>query len=455
MGKRRTASPATAAINVNDVFRDPKTMVRFGLAIDPAFSNKELDKPIRDLAYNLAKVLTRRIKPSFFYHLIDLILSDDPSEKTAGLNVFSLALNSVLGNVVYIKKFFNILIESYLTIEEDLASRIQPSILYLICLIHGVGQTDQPSPHPALMSLYRQSYLQGDQEARKILDKLLKIADDHYILLLPFDSIEPPEQEGLAGYRSVFWSCPDSDIVKAWCKSYLADSDKAQTLFNETTNHINLIRNRLKDIEDRLANMWKQIVQNPRYDILDGGGDSFNITGWLNRNGLERITFFREGFQFPTVGVRYVWRFFERTFTTRHPLSPKTSMTDKSRRLMELPLLIIATTCYYDIICATPLSVKLYSRTTDRGSRAVQNQSHPVKVRPHFRNLPPGWKASPQQIQAAMSRLGYLPPGHTFIPYHYRGEPVPSRSKSSPGLVAIQQEISYERIIEQLLGKSI
>lgn len=402
------------------------------------------------------KRLDRRLSPNFLSLLVELMFSVDTTDadRRAGLNVFNLVIDRVGQNLTRAKNFFGQLVESYLTLPENQARFLQPLYAKLICAIHGVGQS-QRLPHPALMAIYEAGYLKGDGEARVLAEKLYHLAVHHYIWLHPELPGSPPVPEVLShGLISQPWLCHNHELAVAVYETLLADLDQAVDLSNETTAQITLIEANQQLVEDRLVKLWEEIISQPNYDVLDQGGDRLAITGWLNRIGIELLTFIREGFVFPSVGTRMVYRFFDRTFAALYPLDPQLSVNNSSaKNICALPIFILSTVCYHRIICAKP---RLTDQTTGRQSLKPSKPTHlgtySSQVRAHFRKLLPGWQPSPKQVQAAKTRLGYLKDGYTFVLPHERS--APAKSINLPTQLSMpvhQSRVSFEEIMTDLL----
>lgn len=189
---------------------------------------------------------------------------------------------------------------------------------------------------------------------------------------------------------------------------------------------------------DHEAQMWHEIVHQPRYALRTAGADRIKLNVSALRMRQVRYTslqLFPE--QFPLARAKFWQMAFDQPVSMSFRLDPQLNSMNPDlvlersdprypQTVVDRILYYIALHSYWKIVTGNLDSVMRVREVTE--VRAVRqpdtgaNVFRPFQlVRPHFRRLPEGYLASEEAIRLAAATIGSPPHGYTFVREHERG----------------------------------
>lgn len=193
-----------------------------------------------------------------------------------------------------------------------------------------------------------------------------------------------------------------------------------------------------QSFDEIFGKMWFDIKTKPKHGLRPGGKDFIKIeVSAMKAQGHHKLQFFSEGMKFPEAKVLYwmkennlPYNFAlrldpERTHLAEYIIKPGLD-EENIVALVDQLLIFIALHCYWRIVTAQkgmPFSDRIWQKPVS-GKAKSERISHALStiVRPHFRQLPSGYKASGDAIGRSLGVFKMEPPtGWTFVKKHDRG----------------------------------
>ncbi len=314
---------------------------------------------------------------------------------------------------------------------------------FSLAILQVSGNSNTPARESEMLeptrSFYNEVLAGGD--ALTFLADTIVLLELHSILLLPglCEGVEMSEE----AQRAATMVLPDGALVReAYEKAY---SLCLSWYMQQEALACEWITPRLELIEERAAEMWRDIQENMRRDVRQCGLDVFDVVGPLPNFDSRRFFLRDAQHTIPGVGVgtrrrlpsgKSVW--------TVWGLSPSTwqeAMASAHGNVSNLPATAILCqfvnlVAYHSIVCADH-DCTCSGGTTIKHLGKRKSPEEEVKVRPHFRRLPAGHKASPELLKRAADKGYKVPAGRTFIDEHgfWMSEPCqadPSKTLPKP-----------------------
>jgi len=189
------------------------------------------------------------------------------------------------------------------------------------------------------------------------------------------------------------------------------------------------------DVLDTIVRLkWQEIVSQARCFIRSGGRDKIKMAvPEFRKFGIDSFVFVREGHQFPAVLIHLWYLQLEEKFRITMNLDQQGNLHGTNPGWVpEISMLLkfIIVDSYHKLVCNPGQTIPRSTRTRvlqqDKGN-GQQTEIEITEVRPHFRQLPSGWKASDQALvsyQEALETDQPLPEGMTFVAgYDYERGP--------------------------------
>jgi hypothetical protein len=196
------------------------------------------------------------------------------------------------------------------------------------------------------------------------------------------------------------------------------------------------------------------IKSHPRRVLLPDGQDHLEVRATpLYQSGLRSVIFYPK--DFPHVDLELVVQ-----LPSPHLARVKATLIDfrlemprgvlaelglyKEEELRTLLQYIIIDVMYQIIAKPTGENRKGKKECSDRKTNSSEGQTR-IRVRPHIRRLPDGWKPGKESLELGVQRLGGLPDGFTFVSLYYRGGEIVHDLPSLPTVVYCDEDL-YENV---------
>lgn len=288
----------------------------------------------------------------------------------------------------------------------------------------------------------------GHSQAVKVVEMLVF----HYgttatrLAVVPLSQLPPGELQDSTVVITIL-SGNDSKIIRLPAPDAVADQ------FADLVNSINrqLAQDQLKldgliqwfdcherDYLEHEAQMWDEIIHQPRYALRTAGADRIKLNVSALRMRHVRYTslqLFPE--QFPLARAKFWQMEFDQPVSMSFRLDPRLNSMNPDvvcersnprypQTVVDRILYYVALHSYWKIITGK-LDEVIRIREASQVKVVRQPGQRPSLfrlfqvVRPHFRRLPEGFQASEEAERLAAETIGSLPQGFTFVREHERG----------------------------------
>jgi len=392
--------------------------------------------------YTLIRTLWRRFRLDFnadaakrLYDVVfelALINADRKNVLMAYNTMFSQWASQSVENV---KFFYSTALKSLCRTEHPLSVDEIGGVTHVMNIIgQEYNLTDDPdgkgSPPMRSIELLYEAVADGDEEATAILRKLLAVFGHNRFYPVPAKianriSVDDPSHK----LHTLYFHSTDKAAL-GYLKLYngiigqLGIDDELKSIGK-------LVDEKFDDIAVLLEMLWTDIVEIGRCDVRTTGDDSFTITGCLGGLAGSKRYFIRNGYDYPEVGIVFVqpdW-FSGMTYYETGKISP--NLVDEDPAIGEYVRLadyLMNTIAYHRIVTKEPRKSKTDGTTAP--ATIITGLQVREMVREHLMALRPGWKPSPEKVEAYRLRGKYLPEGQTWVKESPRVRTITGSTKS-------------------------